>query len=82
MELSNEELIEIIKRRDKKIKRQGKKITNLAKGFRDELPDNEYEKLILELKMSEHELRTMRDEHIEEIEELKKDISFLLLEDL
>ena len=82
MELSNKELMEIVKRREDKIKSQAKKIVKLQKNRLSERTESECEKLIIELRVSEHDLRTMRDEHLEEIKELRADLAFLLLEDL
>ena len=65
---------------EKTIVKQGKRIARLKDNKKlSSLPDNEYIRLINRLQMSENELLISQEENLTEIEELKKEITELLL---
>ena len=68
---------EQIKKLERKIMSQGKRISKL-KNIQPELSDNEYKRLIDRLKASEYELQVEKEELLEEVKELKLELKDLL----
>jgi hypothetical protein len=62
---------------EKTIKKQGNRISLLKKN-KEPLPDSEYLRLYNRIKISEDELLAKEYEYLQEIEELKNEISELL----
>lgn len=78
LDLSHNELMNTLRRRDNKIKKQAKEIVKIRRGF-VETEDSELEQEIISLKASEDELQVRLEEYIDEAEDLKAEISDLLL---
>jgi len=78
MKLGIEELEQLVKRRDKKIKAQGEEIALLNKKDLPMLSNSANNRLVQRYEMSEKELLAKEVVYLKEIEELKNEISELL----